>query len=192
MADLRDHEGEIATALGRLGKRAPFADVLAERAAGAGLRLDTRSTTPSVEARLGGAIFRIWDGRHWVEAATSSLDARGLGGAVTALEQAAAKSGGHHPVPGVSSTTKKEWTTSTAHPMREVPVEEILSLAKDARGWAMSVPGVLRCPGRYRLGGQRTSLPQYRRRALLPASEPRAGRPLCDRDGERPRGVRFR
>ncbi|MFY9717379.1 MAG: TldD/PmbA family protein [Thermoplasmata archaeon] len=142
MADLRDHEGEIATALGRLGKRAPFADVLAERAAGAGLRLDTRSTTPSVEARLGGAIFRIWDGRHWVEAATSSLDARGLGGAVTALEQAAAKSGGHHPVPGVSSTTKKEWTTSTAHPMREVPVEEILSLAKDARGWAMSVPGV--------------------------------------------------
>jgi TldD protein len=142
MADLRDHEGEIATALGRLGKHAPFADVLAERAAGAGLRIDTRSTTPSVEARLGGAIFRIWDGTRWVEAATSSLDQLGLGGAVTALEQAAGKSGGHAPVPGVSSTTQKEWTTSTPRPMRDVPIEEILSLAKDARGWATSVPGV--------------------------------------------------
>ncbi|HTP54048.1 MAG TPA: TldD/PmbA family protein [Thermoplasmata archaeon] len=142
MPDLRDHEGAIATALGRLGKHAAFADVLAERAVGAGLRLDTKSTTPSVEARLGGAIFRLWDGVRWVEAATSSLDEPGLSSAVAALEKAAAKSTGHAPAPGVSSTTQKESVTKTNHPMRDVPFEEILSLAKAARGWATSVPGV--------------------------------------------------
>jgi len=142
MVDLRDHEGEVAAALGRLGRRVEFADVLAERATGAGLRLDTQSTTPSVEPRLQGTVFRIWNGARWVEAATSAFDAASLAVAVEALEHAAGKASSHAPAPGPSSTTRKEWRTESARPMRDVPVEELLALARDARGWAMAVPSV--------------------------------------------------
>ncbi|MGP8077339.1 MAG: TldD/PmbA family protein [Thermoplasmata archaeon] len=142
MVDLRSHEGDISAALARLGRRVAFADVMAERAAGAALRLDTKSTSPSVEPRLSGAIFRIWDGGRWVEASTSSFEPPGLAAAVAALEHAAGKGSGHAPVPGRSSTTKKEWRTESPRPMRDVPMEEILSLARDARGWAMAVPSV--------------------------------------------------
>lgn len=142
MADLRDHEGDVAAALGRLGKRAAFADVMAERSAGAGLRLDTKSISPGVHPRLAGAIFRIWDGARWMEAATSDFDRPSLERAVEALERSAARGGEHRPVPGRSATTRREWVTESPHPMRDVPFEEMLTLAKDARGWIMAVPSL--------------------------------------------------
>jgi len=142
MADLRDHEGEIEKALVRLGRRAPFADVLAERASGGGVRLDTKATNPSVEPRLAGAIFRIWDGTRWIESSTSSFGAESLDAATAALEVAAAKGTGHALVPGLSATTRQEWTTSTPRPMRDVASEEILALAKDVRGWMTGLPSI--------------------------------------------------
>lgn len=142
MAELRDHEGDLAAALGRLGKRLPFAEVMAERSAGAGVRLDTKSTSPSLEPRLAGAVFRVWDGSRWVESATSSFDPPSLARTVEALEHAAGKGSGHVPVPGRSATTRREWTTESPRPMRDVPLEEILSLARDVRAWTMAVPSV--------------------------------------------------
>jgi len=141
-ADLRSFEGEISTALTRLGRKSSFAEALAERASGLRLRLDTKATSPAVEPRLQGAIFRAWDGGRWVEAATSSLDAPSLGRAVEALEMAIAKGTGRAPAPGVPSTVRKEWTRGAPRPMRDVPVEQLIALCRDARGWAMSVPGV--------------------------------------------------
>jgi len=143
MPDLRDHEAEVAHALTRLGKSVPFADVMAEAAIGGSLRLDTKATSPQVEPRLQGAVFRIWDGGRWVESGISAFDAPTLQTAVDAHERAAKKSGHHAPPPGVPSSTKGEWTTKSAHPMRDVPVEEVVKLARDAREWARSTPSVI-------------------------------------------------
>ena len=142
MSDLRDHEAALTAALARLERRVPFADVLAERAVGSSLRIDTKSTTPGVEPRLVGAIFRIWDGARWVESATSAFDERSLGGAVEALERSAAKSTAHSPAPGTSATTRGKWDTKSARPMRDVPFEETLRLARDVRDWAKTGPSV--------------------------------------------------
>lgn len=143
MSDLRDHEAEVARVLTRLGKSVPFADVMAEASVGGSVRLDTKATSPTVEPRVQGAVFRVWDGARWVESATSAFDLRTLESAAEALERAAKKSGRHAPPPGVPSTLRGEWTTKSAHPMRDVPVEELVSLARDARDWARSAPSVI-------------------------------------------------
>jgi TldD protein len=143
MPDLRDHEAEVARALTRLGKSVPFADVMAEAAAGGSVRVDTKSTGPQVEPRLQGAVFRVWDGGRWLESATSAFDAHTLNAAVDALELTAKKSSRHAPPPGTPSTTKGDWTTKSAHPMRDVSVEEMVKLGRDARDWACSAPSVI-------------------------------------------------
>lgn len=142
MVELRDHEGNVTAALARLGRRVAFADVLAERTVGTSVRLDSKATTLGREPRLQGAIFRVWDGERWVEAATSAFDAPSLGAAVESLERTAAKGPQHRPVPGDSATLRKEWSMDAPRPMREMPVEEILALARDVRDWAKSHAGV--------------------------------------------------
>ncbi len=73
---------------------------MAERRSGESVLVDSKSTGISAEPRLQGAIFRIWDGRRWVETASSDFDARSLSGAVDSLVEAAARSPAHAPRPG--------------------------------------------------------------------------------------------
>jgi TldD protein len=140
--DLPGHEGELEKALARLGARTPFAELMAERVHGQSAALDSNATNVRSEPRLQGAIFRIWDGGRWVEAATSDFDARSLAGVVETLEAAAARSPAHGPRPGQAATTRREWLTPSRKSMESVGAEELVSLARTARGWAKSVEGV--------------------------------------------------
>ena len=142
MSDLRDHEAELVHLLERLGRRTRFAEVMADRSRGLGVRLDKRSTTLSPQPRLEGAIVRAWGGERWVEAATSDLSASGTGNAAEVLDRQLEKASGGHDPPGESATTRGERTEEPAQPMRDMDPEEMIGLAKDAFGWATAVPGI--------------------------------------------------
>ncbi len=142
MSGLTDHEAALAAGISRLTRSASFAEALAEREVGGAVRLDSKTTSVSSEPRLAGAVFRVWNGNRWVEAATSSFEPAAVTATVESLEQAAAKATGRAPPPGPSSTTRKEWRSRVTRPMRDVPVEEMLSLARDARKWASGVPSI--------------------------------------------------
>ena len=58
MTDLRASESDLALILGRLGRSAPFADLMAESTRGQSLRLDRRSTNPSSQPYFRGAVVR--------------------------------------------------------------------------------------------------------------------------------------
>jgi len=145
MTDVREHEAEFVRALARLGPHTQFADLLAESTIGRGIRLDRRSVSPSLEPRLRGAVLRAWGGGRWVEAATSALDAASIGRAADAVEQALVKAGAGPELPGVSATTRQEWTELPARPMRDMTTEEMISLGQDAKAWATAVPGIRDC-----------------------------------------------
>ncbi len=142
MSDLRDHEAELVRLLERLGRRTRFVEVMADRSRGLGARLDTRSTSLAPQPRLEGAIVRAWGGERWVEAATSDLSGASLGNAVEMLDRQLENALAGTDPPGEPATTRGERTEEPARPMRDVDPEEMIRLAKDALGWATSVPGV--------------------------------------------------
>jgi len=142
MPDLRDAEGEFARVLTRLHRRTKFAEVLAERSDGRTLRYETRSIAYSSNPHLTGAVFRAWGGTRWVEAATSAFDATSIEEATGSLERALEKSAGSSDPPGPSATTRKEWATEPAQPMRDMGPEQLTTLAKDVLGWATDLKEV--------------------------------------------------
>ena len=142
MGDLRDFEADLARSLRRLESHTQFAEVLAEADAGESLRHERKSTSLSRDPHIRGAVIRAWGGTRWVEAASSALDAGSLDSAAQSLERSLGKSGSAAPPPGEPSTLRQEWPDRPAHPMRSVPSEEMLSLARDIFGWATAVPGI--------------------------------------------------
>jgi TldD protein len=142
MRDLRDAESELARALAGLSQRTKFAEVLAERSDGRTLRYETRSVSLSSSPHLTGAIFRAWEGSRWVEAATSAFDAASVTGAAESVERSLDKGTSASEPPGPSSTTRKEWTSEPARPMRDMGPAELTALARDVLGWATELPEV--------------------------------------------------
>jgi TldD protein len=142
MTDLRSAEADLKHALNRIESRTRFAEVMAERKTGEGFMMESKSTTPTIEPRLQGAVFRAWGGARWVEVATSSLDAASLGIAIGSIEVELSRVTGQSPPPGESSTTVGEWSTETAHPMRALGAEEMVKLGREIRTWATAVPGI--------------------------------------------------
>ncbi len=142
MPDLREYEGVLERALGRLSHEVPFAEVLAEQSTGEHVTMDTRSTTFGTRPRLRGAVFRIWTGQRWSEAATSQLDDRGLEEALATLRAARAKAVGNRPVPGPSATTRGEAETKPAKPVRDLGAEGMIRLGRDVLAWARSEPQI--------------------------------------------------
>ncbi len=145
MSDLRDHESELAGALRRLEPHTSFADVLTESAEGEGCRLDSKSVSPAREPTLRGAVLRAWGGGRWVEAATSGLDAASLRAAADSVLAGLTKAGSGAPLAGEPSTVRKDWTESPAHPLRDVPLEELIALEKDVLSRATAVDGIKEC-----------------------------------------------
>ncbi len=145
MRDLRALESDLLHALQRLERITKFADVLVEASEGEGIRIERKAVTPSRQPTLRGAVFRAWAGERWAEVATSSLDALAISRTVEALERVVSKATRSPDPPGEANTARKEWIDRPARPMRDVPFEETISLAKDAQAWAMGVPGVHDC-----------------------------------------------
>ncbi|HYA11226.1 MAG TPA: hypothetical protein VEH10_06125, partial [Thermoplasmata archaeon] len=143
MTGFEAHEGDLEKALGRLGKTARFAEALAESGGGAGVRVDSKSTSVYQLPRLQGVVFRVWTGKRWAEAATSDLGPAGLEASVAQFEGEVARSGGTAAPPGTSATTKGSWSTRPKRALRELGPEGTITLAKDIRGWAAAVPGIV-------------------------------------------------
>jgi len=145
MSDLRELEGVLAPALGRLSSRTQFAEALAQSEHGEGVTLERRTITTRREPRLRGAVLRAWSGERWIESATSTLDGHAIAEATESIEQGLSKSASRQGPPGASSTLRREWTELPAHPMSEVSAEEMAKLARDVLAWATAVPGVREC-----------------------------------------------
>ncbi len=145
MADLRDAEADLRASLTRLERSTAFAEVLAERTSGEGLRFDRRTTSASSHPRLRGAVFRAWAGTRWVEATTSGVDPASLGAAASALEDDLKRTRTAGNPPGTSATTRGERTDRPAHPMSELGIEGMLGVAKEILGWATQVDSVRDC-----------------------------------------------
>jgi TldD protein len=148
MSGLRSHEGELEKAVAYLGAHASFGDLMAERRKGEGISLDSKQTAVSPQPRLQGAVVRAWDGRRWVEAATSDFDPRSLRAAVDHLVEAVAKSPSRSPAPGEPSRTRGEWATRPRRPMEDVGTESLVSRAKAAADWAHGVEGIVEVQSR--------------------------------------------
>ena len=143
MTTIADREGELAQALGRLERGAKFAELLAEGGTGQEVRLDTKSTTLTPSPRLRGVVFRVWTGTRWAEQATSELEKPQIDATVSRLEAELGRASGTAPVPGKSANTKGSWATSPKRSLRELGSEQTIALAKDVRGWATAVPGII-------------------------------------------------
>jgi predicted Zn-dependent protease len=142
LTGLVDFEGVLERALGKLSRTVAFAEVLAEQGSGEYLNMDTRSTTFGTRPNLRGAVFRIWTGKRWSEAATSQLDDRGLEGALSTLRSSEGKASGSRPVPGSSSTTRGEQATKPEKPTRDLGAEGLIRLGRDAIRWAQVDPSI--------------------------------------------------
>ena len=143
-----EHEGEIERALGKLSKHVPFAEAFAEGAVGEAIRVDTRSTAVTPAPRLSGVVFRVWTGRLWAEAGSSSFAAKELDATVERLQAEASRAGGTAAPPGESMTTQGTWVTHPKRSPRDLGTEGVIALAKDARGWASAVPGIVEVQAR--------------------------------------------
>jgi TldD protein len=142
MLNLRDHEAELDRALGRLGQRSKFAEILAQGSQGVVVNVDTKSHRASALPRVAGAVMRAWAGDRWVEAAASGFDQPTLDRAVDSLERELAASTSNGRPPGESSTTVGSQIQRPARPMSEMSVEQIVDLAQDYFRWTSAVPGV--------------------------------------------------
>jgi len=142
MTDLRASEADLKRALRRIETHTPFAEVLAQRTLGGGVRVDARAVAVQGEPRLQGAVFRVWGGNRWLEAATSGLEPHALSAAVESLQSELSRGGSRAAPPGESATTVGEWVTDTPRPMASIGNEEMLKLARDVLSWAISVRGV--------------------------------------------------
>ncbi len=142
MSDLRSFEAEFSRAFLRLERHTPYVDVLAESTEGESLVVDTKSSTPSRQPKLSGAVLRAWGTGRWVEVATSSLDPESIGRAAHALEDRLAALGPGTTPPGEPSTTRKEWADRPTHPLSEEGTAGMAAWSKDVLGWATGVPGI--------------------------------------------------
>ena len=145
MSDLRQIEEDLAHALRRLEPHTPFADVLAEDTDGEGVRVDRRSVTPTRAPRLRGAILRAWGDGRWAEAATSTVTSSAIEQAAGALIRALGPRRTSRGPPAAPSDLRKEWASLPTRPMREMPLSETISLARDVLHWATEVPGIREC-----------------------------------------------
>ncbi len=143
MTAVDEHDAALARGLERLARKAKFAEVFAQRGAGETVRVDTKSTSVIPEPRLEGAVYRIWTGHRWAEAATSDLSERAVGATVEQLERELERGAGSAAVPGESTTTKGRWVTRPKRPVKDLGIEGTIALAKDLRGWMMGVPDVM-------------------------------------------------
>ena len=142
MLNLRDHESELDRALGRVGQRTKFAEVLAQGSLGVIANVDSKSHRASALPRVAGAVLRAWAGDRWVEAAASGFDRASLNGAVASLEHELAASTAQGNPPGESSTTVGSQVQRPPRPMSEMSVEQVVELAKDYYRWTSAVPGI--------------------------------------------------
>ncbi len=142
MSDLRSLEADLERSLRRLEPRTKFAEALAQAETGQEVRFERKTTGVTREPHLRGAVIRAWGGSRWIEAATSSLDARSLEAAASSLERSLTKSAAGSAPPGESSTLRKEWTDRPARPGRDLSSEEMIAFSRDVFRWATAVPGV--------------------------------------------------
>ena len=142
MSALQDQEGALESALKRLAKRLPFAEVMAEGGTGVDVWVDTKSVTYSPHPHLRGAVFRVWTGQRWAEAGASEFQPEQIERAVDHLEREAGRGAGSAPPPGESATTRGSWTARAKKPLRDLGPEGSIALAKEMLGWAKAVPGV--------------------------------------------------
>jgi predicted Zn-dependent protease len=145
MGDLRACESDFTRALSRLERQTKFAEALAQSSTGQRVFLDRRTVSPSLSPRLHGVVFRAWGGGRWVEAATSALDTASIARAAEELATTLTKAGPGPDPPGVSSTLSGDWAKLPTLPLRDVGLDELISLGQDAVGWATSVPGIHDC-----------------------------------------------
>lgn len=143
MTRLDEQAGELEKALERLARHAKFAEMMAESATGESVRVDTRSTSARPTPRLAGVIFRVWTGKRWAEGATSALSGQELSATVSRLENELSRAGGDAAPPGEAATTRGSWTTSAKSTLQDLGVEGTIALAKELRGYQMSVPGIV-------------------------------------------------
>jgi TldD protein len=142
LTTVADHEGGLDQALQRLGRKARFAELMAESRTGDRVSVDTSSTTFASEPRLRGVVFRVWTGRQWAEASTSEFGPAELDVVVSRLESESERGGGNAPPPGEPATTRGSWTAVAKRSLRDLGPEGSISLAKDIRGWAAAVQGI--------------------------------------------------
>ncbi len=137
-----DHDATLTHGLDRLARRAKFAELFAESGGGQSVVVDTKSAAVQPRPRLAGAVYRVWTGRRWAEAATSDLSERAIGEAVEQLERVLEPQAGSSPPPGESATTKGHWVTRPKRSLRDLGLEGTITLAKDLRGWMTAVDGI--------------------------------------------------
>ncbi len=106
------------------------------------VRVDSKLFDVSAEPRLQGAVFRLWAGERWIEAASSDLTPTALERCAELLERGLGRVGGPGAAPGSASTVREERATSSARPLSEMAPESLLALAKEARGWGLSQPSI--------------------------------------------------
>ena len=142
MADLRDHEVELRRVLQRVGAHAAFAEVMAQASQGESANIDSKSRRATTSPHIAGAIIRAWAGARWVEASSSSFDAKSLDAVADGLERDLRAARSSDPPPGESSTTVGESVARPARPMREMGLESEMERARDYFRWSMDVPGI--------------------------------------------------
>jgi TldD protein len=143
MSALLAAEGDLETALGRLAKATPYADVLAEEDSGFRFRIERNQTNANYQPHLTGAIFRAWTGQRWAEAVARSLAPAELNEAADALARELSRTtGAKSEPPGDSPTGNLEKRTAARRPVHDVAPEEWI---ERGRGWfdtALAVPGI--------------------------------------------------
>ncbi len=142
MTSVADHEGDLAQALDRLARGTKFAELFAESGAGQEVRLDSKSTTVTVEPRLRGFVFRAWTGSHWTEAAASEFAPRSIREAAERIEREASRTHGSAAPPGESATTRGSWTAKGKRSLRELGPEGTVALGKELLGYALGSPEI--------------------------------------------------
>jgi TldD protein len=154
VASLAGVEGDVESALARLAKHTPFADVLVQDHAGGSARADTSSHNASASPRMRGAVFRAWAGNRWVEGSTSDLAPAALAATVEGLERTLSHATLRGPPPGTPSTTRAERSTKPAKPLADLGPDGMVSLVKDAVGWARSRPSISQVQARVTWGDE--------------------------------------
>ncbi len=129
--------------LERLVQRTPYAEVMAERQSGLRARLDRRSRNLSERPRLEGAVFRVWDGDHWAECATSGLDQRELEDSLEGLLPRLGREGKSGPPPGRLPEGVGSFKTDTHRAPESLSFEDRMDWLRSAHSWAMSTGAVV-------------------------------------------------
>ena len=138
---LTEAEESLAATLTWLGKKTRYAELVAQRTSGIGLRLDNSATKVEPSPRLLGVVLRVWNGVGWVEGATSRIDRA----SVSELGESIARRLGAGALstdpPGDLPTGRYEEKTLAKVPARE-DVEKLRAIARQLYGYAKAVRGI--------------------------------------------------